>query len=205
MSDRELPLNSPERFHKRSPDWVRDRVADVGCAGAVYAWRARGAGPPLVLYLSTPGVADAYLDGEAWVSARRNVSPGQHLLALRLSELPPARAEALICAVLDTSRSGRDHQTVLRTESVWTSQGVSSAWRYTTQEPAGEWLRDATLSVDWSPLRQVGVPVDSDQPDYYSLPLPVRVAAHHQALWLGPEEPRSSSLWVVCPFEVEPE
>ncbi|MGE0713467.1 MAG: hypothetical protein AB7N76_36320 [Planctomycetota bacterium] len=140
MADRELPLNSPDRFSKRSPRLVRDRVADVGCAGGVYCWRDRALGPTLILRIDTPGEAQAFLDGDPWEGARRVVAPGAHLLAIELSDLHHQHSHALACAL--TWAEG--------------SEAIVSAadgrWRYSAREPEGDWQRDAAVSASWPAL-----------------------------------------------------
>lgn len=183
MSDRELPLNSPDRFSKRSPSLVRDRIADVGCAGAVYRWRPRSL-DEWILRVFTPGAFDVCLDGEPWRGARRAIPAGLRLITFQLTGLPAAGG-ALLCG-LTSGRLRGPHDPDLAPLLA----RADGSLRYRAQPPHRDWRVEPQHSATWPALIQLPFAEPSDDWGLTRL-------QDQGAQTLGATEtPAPTSLWV---------
>lgn len=196
MAERELPQNSPHRFSKRSDRLVRDRIADVGCAGGVYRWRERSLGPAVVLWIHASGQVQVSLDGEPWTAGPRPVAPGPHVLAIELSGLTGIANPVVACAL--ARRRGHSPQ-----ESVvgGVVTALDGTWRYATREPTGDWRRSTEVPTGWPRLERRPWPKGEER----------TLAAYRlQRLDAVPLAPPASAklgdrLWVVRAFQLEEE
>lgn len=197
MAERELPQNSPHRFSKRSSQLVRDRIADVGCAGGVYRWRERSLGPAVVLWIHASGQAQVHLDGEPWTAGPRPVAPGPHVLAIELSGLTGIASPLVACAL--TRRRGHSPHESVVAGVVTTPDG---SWRYATREPAGDWLRVSEVTKGWPRLERRPWPKGEEQPT-----LAVYRLQGLDAVPLAPptSAKRGDRLWIVRAFELREE
>jgi hypothetical protein len=87
--DEELPINSLDRFRKRSTklrlDFIDDGDAPVGCGGAVLRWRNPSLTRAVRLSQVVPESAIATIDGKMIDRRLQDLAPGKHVYAVQIS------------------------------------------------------------------------------------------------------------------------
>jgi hypothetical protein len=146
--ERELKLNSIDRYVKESPNFVLEEHSHcevpAGCGGVVLRWRNPMAPVPvkLQLWLSVDSHA-AYIDGGAPSSSRPSIRPGGHVLMIAAKLQARQAANLLFRAVADL-----DSPT-----TILTSQPYEN-WRWTDAEPAREaWEQTDFDPSEWNVLK----------------------------------------------------
>lgn len=169
-----LRLNTLERFEKGEKSRLvleehSHCEVPAGCGGAVLRWRDPERGTVLVLELQAPGPTAIYLDGEELRTGWVQLTPGEHLLALRIAPLPAEASEdarALPDALLFAATVQIDGQPAWQRppfEPLISREDGS--WRASVTEPDGEAWREELGYDDsgWTALawnRELEVPED---------------------------------------------
>jgi hypothetical protein len=128
--DRELELNSIDRYVKSSPAFVLEEHSHcevpAGCGGVVLRWRNPATSVPVRLQVwvgGTGGSCRALLDGAPPASARPLVAPGRHAVLLRVEPGSEATTQVLFRAAVQVHNSRED------------GEQLSLDWRWTDVEP----------------------------------------------------------------------
>src|SRR5262245_25722640 len=95
-------LNSLDRFRKHPGRLVLEEhghcEVPAGCGGVVLRWRNPLAAVPITLRLYTPVPAVMSIDGREVSTSRVDLSPGRHVLALRLDDADRSRFQLILTA-----------------------------------------------------------------------------------------------------------
>jgi hypothetical protein len=93
MCARQLRVNEGPSCSKQSNQLVLEEHAHcevpAGCGGVVLRWRNPQQGMPVIIWLYATGDAQVFVDGALLTSARPILAFGEHVLSIRLSNLPP--------------------------------------------------------------------------------------------------------------------
>jgi hypothetical protein len=131
-----LRLNTLHRFSKHSPRLLLQEYSHcevpAGCGGVVLRWMDRDGGLPAILRMAALGSIRCWLDERELISSTVELHPGEHVLALEVTELP--RANTPIAVRLDVNLPSNS-ATLLRS-------AVDSRWWLTHAEPSGDWARN---------------------------------------------------------------
>jgi hypothetical protein len=145
--DRDLKLNSIDRYTKSSPRFVLEEhghcEVPAGCGGVVLRWRDPNTAVPVRLQLLIVNAVEysTLVDGTRLASSRPLLSPGEHVLTISATAGPDATVQLLFSAYADLSGDQR----LLISEP-------SASWSWTTEEPPDEWTRLDYDDVAWSPM-----------------------------------------------------
>lgn len=146
--DRELKLNSIDRYVKSSPRFVLEEhghcEVPAGCGGVVLRWRDPRTSVPVRIRLALLGAASAEtaIDGVPPSSSRPLLAPGEHALTITAVAEPGAQLRLLLAVRADSVRNG---PWLLRT-------APDSTWRWTSQEPAQSWSLPGFDDSKWESL-----------------------------------------------------
>lgn len=146
-ADLALQLNSLDRFRKQSPSLLLEQYSHcevpAGCGGVVLRWVDPRKGTPARVVVVVPGArANAWLDGRSRADGRFDVEPGEHLLAIELSEIGDARwvMVGLLRDLADEAMSS--------TPVVLTGSRSDGGWQI-SERPRGErWFEDVEPAGD---------------------------------------------------------
>ncbi|MCG8419887.1 MAG: hypothetical protein MJE77_18290 [Proteobacteria bacterium] len=99
----DLRLNTLHRFAKHSPRLVLEEYSHcevpAGCGGVVIRWADAAAGTAAIIHVACMGRVQAYLDGRAVDSGRVHVAPGDHLLALHITDIEGLERPAVLTRI----------------------------------------------------------------------------------------------------------
>lgn len=193
MNDRELRLNSVDRYLKSSPRFVLEEhghcEVPAGCGGVVLRWRNPAVAVPVRVRARVLGPAEHELlvDGAELTSSRPLLSPGPHALtvAARLEHAVPVRL--LVRVVSDVNDSPE-----------LVSTGHPQAWRWSAEEPPPAWTRPDFDDSAW-PTAAPGELTEQEQGEY-SVAALLRDGVHPLAV-----PPVAERLWIRTTFPVPPE
>ena len=197
MSD-DLRLNSIDRFTKMSDRLILEEHGScevpAGCGGVVLRWRNPNDGVPLVLYGHYPATSEIFIDGQLAPSSRVLVPPGEHQLAIKLTDVHPPRI-FIWRMVVDVP--GNSETTIASGSSM-----PDGTWRI-SQDVNDDDLRTWTFAeLDdsaWTPMTASRVDIESlDQNERWRYR--IREEHSHQRLDLLPT---ASTLWIRTKFTVE--
>jgi hypothetical protein len=141
--DRELELNSLDRYVKSSPRYVLEEHSHcevpAGCGGVVLRWRDRFTSIPVELAVAVAGEAEVEVrvDNEKPPSIRPLLPPGRHVLMVAVEP-----GSTMLAWVTSPDVEG---------PLLWTP-GPAGAWRFTTDEPAPAAWTDPDLDVSSWPV-----------------------------------------------------
>jgi hypothetical protein len=151
-NDDDLALNSLSRYAKSSPRLILEEhghcEVPAGCGGVVLRWRNPDRGVPITMWAYALGELRLYLDGEPVEWSRPIVSPGAHVLGFVVSGVEPASI-ALMFAAHDETGAVQSPPGAYRVLSA-----PDGSWRYTTSEPAGDWLAPSFDDGPWLPMSE---------------------------------------------------
>jgi hypothetical protein len=157
--DRELELNSLDRYVKSSPQYVLEEHSHcevpAGCGGVVLRWRDRFTSIPVELAVAVAGEAqvEVRVDNEKPPSVRPLLPPGRHVLMVAVEP-----GSTMLAWVTSPDVEG---------PLLWTP-GPADAWRFTTDEPAPAAWTDPDFDVS-SWLVAVPVPAPEETGTRYSV------------------------------------
>jgi hypothetical protein len=165
MADRELKLNSISRFAKQSARLVLEEhgpcEVPAGCGAVILRWRGPADPVPVKLWVLARGDYQAFLDGTALSSARPLVSPGQHVLALRLERSTDGELVLMFAGLTDEKHLELQASPGTEPPALILSRPDGS-WLYTTEEPADDtWMRPGFDASNW-PAMVPEAPPQSD-------------------------------------------
>lgn len=182
--DRELKLNSIDRYVKSSPQFVLEEhghcEVPAGCGGVVLRWRNPTAAVPVqfqTLIVNAENYS-ALVDGARLVTSRPLLSPGEHVLTISVIAEPAATVQLLFSVHADLPGK----QPLLISEP-------SGSWRWSMEEPPDEWTRLEYDDAAWSPLTP-GELTAEQADDYVARRLresgvrPLMIPAHGRRLWI---------------------
>jgi len=145
--DRELRLNSVDRYVKSSPHFVLEEhghcEVPAGCGGVVLRWRDPAAAVPvrLQLWIGSAEERRVELDGARLQSGRPLLAPGRHVLTIA-AVAGPGPIQLLFSA----------HADIAGNPLVLVSQPAPS-WRWSNVEPsAAAWTAVDFDDTSWSPM-----------------------------------------------------
>jgi hypothetical protein len=202
MSD--LPLNSLDRFRKRSNRLILEHgsgSAPVGCGGVLLRWRNPHTAVPLLVALYSPGKARLFLDDTAVEDTWLDLPPGPHQLALALDEVS---SRGVLFAFVAFPQRGFDQQTPpgLEEADFRLLSAADRTWLASLDEPLGDWTRAEFDDAGWFALdRELPRPTPNwDAPGAYE----AHTCIHQGAAFLGlPEQVRGRRrVWVRKRFVV---
>jgi hypothetical protein len=189
--DRELKLNSIDRYVKFSPHFVLEEhghcEVPAGCGGVVLRWRDPAAAVPvrLQLWIRNATEYEVELDGARPHSSRPLLSPGTHVLTIRAV---PAAGEAVLLLFSANADIEGDPMLLL--------SRPSASWRWSgTEPPTTAWSRQDYDDAGWSPM--VAGDLTAEQANEY----PVRSLVGRGASPLTAAPP-DSQLWIRSTFVV---
>ncbi len=199
MSERDLKLNSLDRFAKHSPRFALEQFGScevpAGCGGVVIRWAPRGqlSLNGHVSILAT-GEHETFLDGEEKRSIWR-LTEGRHALGVRVEA--PDFLNAFLMAAISFPPGART--------------AADGTWRATLTAPPPDWSRVGFDDSGWTALVEGEIPhgppprpgesIGQDRFHDYEYARLSEVGACP----LGLPEPRSKggSVWVRREFEVK--
>ena len=188
--ERELKLNSIDRYVKESPNFVLEEhghcEVPAGCGGVVLRWRDPMAPVPvkLQLWLSVDSHG-TYVDGSAPSSSRPSIRPGSHVLMIAATLESRQPVQLLFRAVADP-----DSPTTILTSEPYFD------WRCTDAEPVrAAWEQADFDASEWNPMTDT---VLSDQPKEAYL---VRRLLDAGAVALT-TPPLAGPIWIRTTFDV---
>jgi hypothetical protein len=148
-----LRLNTLHRFSKHSQRLLLQEYSScevpAGCGGVVLRWIEREGGLPVILRMAALGPIRCWLDEVELNSSTTTLHPGEHVLALEVSEL--TRANTPLAVRLDVNLPN-DSTTLLRST-------LDAGWWCTYASPSGDWRAlaynptDPQRGQDWSRVR----------------------------------------------------
>jgi hypothetical protein len=165
--DRDLRLNSIDRYVKSSPRFVLEEHSGcevpAGCGGVVLRWRDAKTEVPVRMHVATMNVTeiDVRVDGGRLPSSRPLLAPGPHELTIDLVAATSATAQFLFYARLapDTSPVTPQDAVPLLTTA------VAQPWEWTELlDPAPGALVPA--DADWRPMVPGELPADEKERGY---------------------------------------
>lgn len=147
--DRELRLNSVDRYVKSSPQFVLEEHSHcevpAGCGGVVLQWRNPQMAVPVRIQVAATG-ADGFrfhVDGARPASSRPQLRPGAHVLMV-VAENVVAGTFAWLFAARAAPRSG---------SLLLSTPGNDGDWRWTADEPpAGAWTDPGFDNASWAAM-----------------------------------------------------
>jgi hypothetical protein len=150
----EQPINSLDRFRKRSPHLVLEQhthsEVPTGCGGLVIRWRNPHTAVPLVLSLYSPGKAKLYLDGAEVECSGVDLAPGPHLLAVALEGVNLAGGLFMFAALQQTDEYLSMGRSALGGAPWRLVSQADRTWLATLDEPASpDWTRAEFGDADW--------------------------------------------------------
>ncbi len=184
MGDRELRLNSVDRYVKSSPQYVLEEhghcEVPAGCGGVVLRWRNPSAAVPVRVRTRVLGAAEwgVSVDGTRLRTSRPLLPPGGHVLTIAVL----TDAEVPVRLLLRMVADGGDRRELASTSS-------PDAWRWTAVEPPDEWTYPRFDDSAW-PVAARGELTAEERDDYSvrSLTqegiLPITVPVVAERLWL---------------------
>lgn len=218
-------LNSLDRFRKHPGRLVLEEHGHceipAGCGGVVLRWRNPHVCRPVLLYLYTPIRAAIWLDGVEPYSARVDLAPGNHSVAVAVEKVD-LRAGLLMFAAIPNP----DHQQTPPAADVEPPFKVLSAddgtWKFSLTPPPENWNTLEFDDRDWPALTRRPTPqLDWNQHGAW----PLNTCTQQGAVCLGlPEgggkgsprwwqrllglressnEPLTGSIWIRKVFQVE--
>jgi hypothetical protein len=154
MSERDLKLNSLDRYAKTSPNFALEQYGScevpAGCGGVVLRWTPRAdALVSVQISIVAPGDHECLVDGHQHTSFER-LRQGRHVLALRLEPVD------LKSGLFIGSISGRGVDARTRPDGTW---------RYRLDEPPENWTAVGYDASDWTPLVRLDVPHRARHPE----------------------------------------
>jgi hypothetical protein len=142
--DRELRLNSIDRYVKRSPQFVLEEhghcEVPAGCGGVVLRWRNPATAVPvrLELWFNAPTRYAVRIDGVIPSSSRPLLPPGRHVLMMETQPEVGAPIRILFRATVESSP----------TAELLSRPGPE--WRWTATEPPREaWEQSEFDDGEW--------------------------------------------------------
>jgi hypothetical protein len=151
---KERELNSLDRFRKQSSRLVLE-VHDhcevpAGCAGVVLRWRNPLAAQPLRIYLYSPVKPVCLFDSEELRSSRIDLEPGTHVAGFVLQDAGFVTGLLLMFAgVFDPARNRHSAASALTEAPFALITAGDGTWKYTLEEPAGNWQDAAFDDSAW--------------------------------------------------------
>lgn len=184
MGDRELRLNSVDRYLKSSPKYVLEEhghcEVPAGCGGVVLRWRNPSDAVPVRLRARALGVAEQVVsvDGTPLRTARPLLPPGRHALTVAIRAEAGTQVRLLLRVAADV---GDQPELV--------STGRPEVWRWSAVAPPEEWTHPDFDDSAWpNPIRGQLTPEERDSYSIRSLDregiLPVAVPIVAERLWL---------------------
>ena len=165
--DRDLRLNSIDRYVKSSPRFVLEEhngcEVPAGCGGVVLRWRDAKTEVPVRMSVATIGATevDVRIDGERVTSSRPLLTPGPHELTIDLVAANNATAQFLFYARLapDTSFHTPEDAVPL----LITSVGPPWEWTELLDPAPGA---PVPQHAAWQPLVAGELPADEKHREY---------------------------------------
>lgn len=158
MSEQEL--NSLDRFRKKSDRLVLEQHSHcevpAGCGGVVLRWHNPRASMPMILSLYTPEPAECFLDGVLLSSARLDLLPGRHILAVQLKSV--TRVLLMFAAVHDSPQARADSTSQSRNPPVKVLSIPDTTWKFTLDPPSDGWKTAEFDDTSWQTLVRVPTP-----------------------------------------------
>jgi hypothetical protein len=201
----ELPLNSLDRFRKRSARLILEAHdsgdAPVGCGGILLRWRNPHTAVPLLVAVYSPGKARLFLDGTEVENTGVDLAPGPHQLALGLDEAS-SRHILFAFAAISANESGHEKPTGLEEAVFRLVSTTDRTWLASLDEPPPNWTGADFDDAGWFALdRALPQPaLNWDAPGAYE----AHTCIHQGAAFLGlPEQVRGRQrVWVRKRFVV---
>jgi hypothetical protein len=160
-------LNSLDRFRKQPGRLVLEEHSHcevpAGCGGVVLRWRNPFAGQPVTLHVYTPVKAKCLLDGQEPQTARIDLTPGSHVLAVALEGVDLAAGLLMVAAVHDPAENQPDLPAEVRERPVRVLSADDGTWKFALQRPASAaWAAPAFDDGGWPALAAFPTP----EPDW---------------------------------------
>jgi hypothetical protein len=146
----ELPLNSLDRFRKRSSRLILEQhgsdAAPVGCGGVLLRWRNPRTTVPLLITLYSPGKARLFLDGTEVEEGGLDLAPGPHQLALDL-----VSSQSVLFAFAASHQAvDREHTPPgLEEADFRLLSAADQTWLANLDEPPADWTAAGFDDTNW--------------------------------------------------------
>jgi len=159
MCARQLRVNEVSRFSKQSARLVLEEHSHcevpAGCGGVVLRWRNPALGMPVVLWLFANGDQQVFIDGMELASGRPILAYGEHVLALRLTNVPRKQG-LLMFAAQRSPHPGFVADAVPDPSQFFVSRD-DGTWKYAVA-PEGDAWRQADFDDSlWQPLAGMSI------------------------------------------------
>ncbi len=193
-------LNSLDRFRKQPGNLVLEQYSHcevpAGCGGVVLRWRNPRVARSVILHLYTPKEATCLLDGQPVTSARVDLAPGPHVLAVALEDVDLTQGLVMFAAHDGAARRGLDDTPLV-------ASAEDSTWKASRVRPADDWTTLAFDDSDWQVLTRVPTP-QLDWRDFGAAQLHQCERAGAHCLGLA-DVKRASGIWVRKVFTITTE
>jgi hypothetical protein len=154
MKKKDLKLNTLSRYTKESPRLVLEEHSHcevpAGCGGVVLRCRNPQTGVPLTVSFYSAGEAALYLDAVELANAKVLVPWGTHVFAVTVSDFDHNYAILGLAAGTDAMLDNRAGPA--GGPPVTVSSMPGSNWKYTAEEPSGDWMQPGFDESGWQPL-----------------------------------------------------
>lgn len=155
MAD-DLQLNSLERFRKHSQKLILEEhghcEVPAGCGGVVLRWRNPDEGIPVFFLGAFPARSRIYVDGTEIESARTTLQPGDHFLAVELTQIDDNDRLFVWSTQLDSPDFQR-RDIIIPGASTSSADGWTCMSSTAANQP--DWFLPDTPADDWSPMQVV--------------------------------------------------
>jgi hypothetical protein len=159
----EQRLNSLERFRKQPGRLVLEEHSHcevpAGCGGVVLRWRNPLATLPVTLHLWMLGRAACRLDGAEVQTARVDLAPGRHALAVVLEQVDLSAGLILFAGTFEPHKEKGTSRSELTERPLKVLTAADGTWKYSLTAPAtDEWTSPAFDDRDWPALAAAPAP-----------------------------------------------
>jgi hypothetical protein len=159
----EQDLNSLDRFRKQPGRLVLEEHSHcevpAGCGGVVLRWRNPAAGLPLTVYLYTPVAATWFLDGANPPTARVDLAPGRHLLAVEIPDADLSAGLLMFAATHDPGELQAALPTAFAEQPLRVLSADDATWKFSLNVTAADgWAGQAFDDRDWPALEMARRP-----------------------------------------------